>query len=94
MTEIPEDVMKAARECYADMLENVIIYDGWDENEFVQHIARAILAERERCAVIADEMGKSAIDASYRMFGNLNNDFHRYENGCKGVAERLRQPKS
>lgn len=48
--DIPDDVMKAAR----------LTRDGYnaDENWFladtaVQHIARAIMAERERCAEVA-----------------------------------------
>lgn len=41
MTEIPEDVMKAAREDVMQLL-------GWESPDGVRRIARAIMAERER----------------------------------------------
>lgn len=43
MTEIPEDVMKAAREAVMPLL-------GWESPDGARIIARAIMAERERCA--------------------------------------------
>ena len=43
MSEYPEDVMKAAREC-ADLC----LYTT--DDRMALHIARAIMAERERCA--------------------------------------------
>lgn len=48
MTErtIPEDVWERARELRQKVL--------WQSNASVEHIARAIMAERERCARIAD----------------------------------------
>lgn len=42
MTEIPEDVMKAAREAVMPLL-------GWESPDGARIIARAIMAERERC---------------------------------------------
>lgn len=42
MTKIPEDIIKAARRCY-DGLGRGSVSDS-------EHIARAIMAERERCA--------------------------------------------
>lgn len=57
MTEIPEDVMKAAIEAY----ERPIVEDGSSlvslvnrmvEDEIKLCIARAILAERERCCLV------------------------------------------
>lgn len=38
--EIPEDVMKAAEECYDGL---PIVYDGWDEDNVRACIARAIM---------------------------------------------------
>jgi len=46
MTEIPDDVMKAAR----DAVNSAI-----DDRGAIGVIARAILAERERCAKVAEE---------------------------------------
>lgn len=45
MTDIPEDIMRAARE----------LLDGYAEDA-VMAAARAILAERERCAQIAESI--------------------------------------
>lgn len=59
MTEVPDDVMKAAVKAY----ETPIVEDGSSlvslvnkmvEDEVKLCIARAILAERERCAKVAD----------------------------------------
>ncbi len=50
-TEIPEDIMKAARECYAltaPGLKKLVLDGACDAFQEVQNIARAILAERER----------------------------------------------
>lgn len=49
MTEIPEDIMKAAQKIADD--ENVC--GAWHESEHVEIIAKALLAERQRCAEIA-----------------------------------------
>ena len=50
MTKIPEDIIKAGRRCY-DGLGNESVSDG-------EHIARAILAEQERCAIkVAEDPG-------------------------------------
>lgn len=45
MTDIPEDIKKAAEAAF---------YEAWDHGHD-EAIARAILAERERCAQIADQ---------------------------------------
>ena len=47
--DIPEDVMKAARQCVRGF------YSGFCPPEYAEPIARAIMAERERCAVVCDE---------------------------------------
>ena len=44
MSEIPDDIMQAAREAYASM------YPDYPCQNEISIIARAILAERERCA--------------------------------------------
>lgn len=46
MDKIPEDVMRAAAECWASLPK---------EGAGIAHIARAILAERRRCADVAEE---------------------------------------
>lgn len=48
MTKIPEDIIKAGRRCY-DGLGRGSVSDS-------EHIARAILAERERCAKVAEDL--------------------------------------
>lgn len=63
MTDYPEDVMKAAREAYLTVPTTPT--DAWfvksvregdyDHQMPIKACARAILAERERCAKIADE---------------------------------------
>lgn len=49
MSEIPERIRETARTVCRD------IYGGFTPPEHVETIARALLAERERCAKIADE---------------------------------------
>lgn len=56
MTTIPDDIMKSARDCYEGLLNTVLVYDGWDEDAFVANIALALMAERERCAKIAEDL--------------------------------------
>lgn len=58
MTEIPEDVMKAAREADEEFLAQNV--PSGTENTVSFYAARAILAERERCARIADRNDMSA----------------------------------
>lgn len=45
MSEYPEDVMKAAREC-----TDLCLYTT--DDRMAVHIARALMAERERCAAV------------------------------------------
>ena len=55
MSEIPDDVMKAA--------QAVVLWAysvPLDETEHIKNVAIAILAERERCARIADEVAADA----------------------------------
>lgn len=48
MAEIPDDVMKAANECVSEFRWN-------NDNRWHLFVARAILAERERCAKVAKD---------------------------------------
>lgn len=50
MSEIPEDVMKTARAEASRWFNSI----GSSEYHFADAIARAIIAERERCAKIAE----------------------------------------
>ena len=58
MTEIPEDVMKAATEAAADWFKAI----GKSEYHFADAIARAILAERKRCEAVAKTAPASTLD--------------------------------
>lgn len=62
---IPDDVMKAATEAvikYEPVRRGQKVGGGaWTGHEIREAIARAIMAERERCAKIAE--GASAMDA-------------------------------
>mgnify|MGYP003440998454 FL=1 len=49
---IPEDVMEAAREAAIGCLNSSGL---GDEDRYAEVIARAIMAERERCATVADD---------------------------------------
>lgn len=51
MTEIPEDVMKAAKEI-AEIANNCCYRSDGYEEDIADRIARAILAERERCCSV------------------------------------------
>ena len=49
--EIPADIMRAAEEAYGDIAHSDW---GWDKDDCLI-IARAILAERQRCAKIVED---------------------------------------
>jgi hypothetical protein len=60
MTDIPADIMQAARAAVITdqtprKLRDLILNGTADEMWPIPHVARAILAERERCARVADE---------------------------------------
>lgn len=61
MSEIPEDVRKAAREA-CDMLEGDDLYTATEEA-----VARAILAERQRCMAVCREVGEVHNDGYYNV---------------------------
>lgn len=51
MTTIPDDIMQAAMEAYLSLMDD----DRYDDHKYgSEHIARAIMAERERAAKVAD----------------------------------------
>lgn len=53
MSEIPEDVMEMAREVFVE-------FDEDDSRASIKLIASAIMAERERCAKVADHWRREA----------------------------------
>ena len=54
MPPIPEDIMHAAMEAYLSLMDD----DRYDDHKYgSEHIARAIMAERERCAMVAESHG-------------------------------------
>jgi hypothetical protein len=60
MDEIPEDAMKAASEAFEGFRD--MFYIGQSKHDAavsaragIEHIARAIMAERERCAKVAED---------------------------------------
>lgn len=63
--EFPADAWDAAAKWAHDLREwadhgnTLAVYRDHDENAFTDTIARAILAERERCAQCAEEVGKA-----------------------------------
>lgn len=59
ISEIPADVMKAATECAGNMQGSL---DGPD----IAVIASAIVAERERCAKVAEELRADLIAGRIR----------------------------
>lgn len=75
MTDVPEDIKKAARECAgvrcfcrqrleAEMEPDCEFYADGDCSREAYFIECAILAERERCANVADDLQYSA-DATF-----------------------------
>lgn len=76
MTEIPDDVMKAAYDAVnaptADEYGNSMrYYIGNNQSDMaVRVVASAILAERERCAKIAETMPPKGFPACYWMLEN------------------------
>lgn len=56
MEKIPEDIAKVANELASTANTCCYRSDGYEE-EMAELIARAILAERERCATVAESFG-------------------------------------
>lgn len=54
MSDIPEDIMKAARAAMAEADGRAVVWEG----PLIDAIARSIMAERERCAVLVENYGK------------------------------------
>ena len=71
MARIPKDVLQAARDCASEVLSDITDRSGWRQawDDFdrdikieirkahAQIIARAIMAERERCAELVETHG-------------------------------------
>jgi len=72
MTEIPDDVMKAAR----DAVNSAI-----DDRGAIGVIARAILAERERCAKLA--LSAPTLENKTKMFGSQINELYATQENLK-----------
>lgn len=54
MTDVPDDIMETAREVYLSLMDT----DLYDDHKYgSEHIARAIMAERERCAKVVEMLG-------------------------------------
>lgn len=66
MEAIPEDVMKAAATGFLAFSPSPTAFDGFNTALIVEAIARAIMAERERCARVADAHGGEEIGAAIR----------------------------
>ena len=53
MTTIPDDIMTAATEAYLSLMDD----DRYDDHKYgSEHIARAIMAEREKCGNVVAEI--------------------------------------
>ncbi len=75
MTEIPDDVMKAAIQAYDKPLREdgsslVYLVNRMVEDDVKLCIARAILAERERCAKVAYAYA-DAHTSEHKMIGHI-----------------------
>ncbi len=89
MTDIPEDVMRAAREASAakgDSASSDILAGRHDGSIDVQAAARAIMAERERCAKVAE-----GLDPVTGERGQLWTAHSLYDNMRKHVAAVIRR---
>jgi hypothetical protein len=61
MTTIPEDVMQKAEEAY-----HLALHDSMaGKADYLRHVAGAILAERERCANIAEHYSQMSVHADW-----------------------------
>lgn len=84
MSDIPADIMKAAR----NRVKDIFAY-GEQAAEFlgtVNVVARAIIAEREACAKIADEV-------SNRYMSGSSDYVFGYADGAEGSAIAIRSPR-
>lgn len=56
---IPDDVMKAANECTDQ-------FRWWNDTQWAEFVARAIMKERERCAKIAESSDDEDLEINGR----------------------------
>lgn len=74
MADYPEDVMEAAREVAENLYDcvNQCCADwGFDADKAASVIASAIMAERERCAMVADQLQHAARQEKRRTFAHM-----------------------
>lgn len=87
MSDIPADILFNAK-CLVSEWE--LISRNVEHELVVSAIARALKAERERCAKIAEGCGDRAIVFMNEKLGGYSNDFQRYSDGCMSVANAIR----
>ena len=96
MSEIPEDIRAAAKKAYFDHCDDAKRISQWPtEEELIQVAARAILAERQRCAEVAasiaagsrKEAKASGVDKDY----TEANHWNAHADGCDEVASAILQ---
>ena len=89
MSEIPEDIHQAAESAFEDVLNKAYKEYGFSSQYRLvgltarEIIARAILAERERCAVIAEDRAPVFQDMEYAPV----------QEACADIARAIRNPK-
>ena len=94
MTEIPDDVMKAAEAAYSDAVRG-----GHDTRSFesrIEEIARAIMAERERCAKVVEEyelIGHPRLSPGAEINAWYSGQERAYEMARRGILKLPRPPK-
>lgn len=91
MSEIPDDIRKAAYDLGAAIRHHI----ATSEAELIEHdatiddmIAMTILAERERCAMVADDYSRGSLYADWPDDARSAGYY-----ACGDVAEAIRNPK-
>ncbi len=88
-SEYPSYILAAAAACYDDL---PIVYYGWSDVDGHEAIARVILAERQRCAKIADdEADKLKLrDGPDKRRDPLNKQIVAMKVVCRDIAASIR----
>lgn len=92
MGEIPEDIMAAAEDALDNMLCNCIEASGSAaafRKDSITDIAKAIMAERERCALVADFYAQSSVHSDWSDDARGAAYY-----ACGDVANAIRNPAS
>lgn len=86
--DIPQDVWYLARRIWAEML--TVNHDAPQKHSFndCDEIARAILAERERCAKVCEAAAKQFLSPEYATGQPLSSFAERF--ACDTCAEGIR----